>query len=457
MADDRDFTSYVAARWTRLVRCLVGLGAPLDRAHRLAEQALSSCHDDWDSRDEWADVDVHVMGELLDLWDRDQARWWDDPVRPSDAEALTEAGWPELEAELDRMTVPDRRALVLATEVGLSTEQVHELTDVDDRQPDAAVAGRLVDVLELVPVRPARVEAMVAASEMRSRRRRIASLAGAVALLAIAAVATATVLRQLETSGPERGETFDRVRSLPYYNPAPLAWYGRGTLYLPRAQIPLRDVRAFAEYDEGAVYLDVRGNLVTITTDGVRERIATPGPSGTFAVSDRWDTVAWVEPEASQLVLYDLDSGERRVEHPLSEDGARIVSVEGQRALLTVADEALAVDLTDGSLEPTVDRRLPGELDRYGRYALTQEAGGGPAARLRLIDTSTSRLLPLPVPVVEARALSDARFGPDGSVVLLFEPPGAGFSEVRRCAAPYDDCQLVAYYPSGGARSLLAQ
>ena len=32
---------------------------------------------------------------------------------------------------------------------------------------------------------------------------------------------------------------------------------------------------------------------------------------------------------------------------------------------------------------------------------------------------------------------------------------GARISEVRRCEPPYDECRLVAFFPAGGARSLL--
>ncbi len=51
--------------------------------------------------------------------------------------------------------------------------------------------------------------------------------------------------------------------------------------------------------------------------------------------------------------------------------------------------------------------------------------------------------------------MSAARFAADGSVMLLVEPPGARVSEVQRCEAPYDECRLVAFFPPGGARSLL--
>ncbi len=452
MTDDRDFASYVVVRWTPLVRSLVALGAPLARAHRLAEQALSSGHDDWDDRDMWADVDVHVVGELLDRFDRDRDAWWEEPVPVSDAEELTESGWPQLEAKLDQMTVPDRQALVLRAVAGLSEEQVSELTGADGLRSDAPPADEVRDALERVPVEPPRVESMIAASARRTRRRRGVSLAGVVGLLVVAGAVTALALRD---SGPDT--ELSPVPSVRYDNPSPVAWYAAGTLYLPHSHVPLPDVVEFAQWDDGAVYLDIRGNLVAVTAAGARQRIASPGPDATFAVSGSADTVAWVEPDRSEVVLGDLDSGQRLEATPLPAARSRIVSADGRGALLIAEGEAFEIDLTDGSMAPTVDPRLPGELDRHGQLVLAREAGGGPAARIRLHDTSTAVPLQLPLPTQETRSVRAARFAPDGSVMLLIELSGSRAAQIRRCTPPYDHCRLVTVFPTGGARSLLAK
>src|SRR5690349_13943213 len=112
MTDDLDFTSYVTARWAHLVRCLIGTGVPPRLAHDGVAETLSRVHDEWDDRDEWADIDVHVVRELFGRWDRRADAWWAEPVPDSETEDLAEAGWPGIEAELDRMDVDDRRALV---------------------------------------------------------------------------------------------------------------------------------------------------------------------------------------------------------------------------------------------------------------------------------------------------------------------------------------------------------
>src|ERR1044072_3787724 len=114
MTDERDFTSYVTARWAQLVRCLVAAGAPLGAAHRGAAETLSRCHDDWDDRDERSDLDVHVARALFDRWEPRRDAWWTVPVSDEDAEALEAAGWPDLEARLDTINPADRQALVIS-------------------------------------------------------------------------------------------------------------------------------------------------------------------------------------------------------------------------------------------------------------------------------------------------------------------------------------------------------
>jgi len=454
MTDDRDFASYVSARWTQLVRCLIAVGAPLQSAHGGAAETLSHCHDGWAARDEWVDLDVHVFRDLLDRWDGRRDAWWERPVPDSDTEALTEAEWPEVEAQLDRMGVADRRALVLGPVAGLGPEQVREVLG-ENATTDAALAEEVIRVIELVPVDPPPLEAMIAASERRRRRRRGVSVASGVALVVVAGVVTALVLGRPDPPGAEREEALPPVRSLPYYNPSPIAWYAAGTLYLPDSRVSLRDVRAFSEWDEGAVYLDVSGNLVSVTGDGKRAHIATLGASSTFGVHPIVDQVVWVDPDAAELVVYDLDARARHLESPLEDDRSRILSVGGRGALLASDDELFEVDLEDGSFQPIADLRLPGELDRHGQFVLTREGGGAATARVRLYDTGTGR--PIPLDVGQPRSVTAARFGPDGSVILLVEPPSARVSEVRRCVPPYDVCQLDAFFPAGGARALLPQ
>ena len=453
MTDDLDFTAYVSARWAHLVRCLIGIGVPPGHAHDVTADTLSRVHDDWDARDEWADIDVHVMRELFERWDRRKDAWWTGPIPESEAVDLAEAGWPEVEAELDLIEVADRRALVLDRVVGLSPDQITDLTGAHLRSLDYGSVPDLLSVLEQVPVDPPPVGALIAASASRRRRRRTISIASALALVLVAAGMAALVVSRDEPTPEEGPERFATAESIAYPNPSPMAWYADGTFYLPQTQVEVRDVREFAQWGDGAVYLDVRGNLITVSRDGERVRIATLGLEATFAVFDEADQVVWVDPTVPELVLYDLATDERVLERELSEEPSRLAYVEEGLAYLTHGDQFISVGLRDGVIDPATDRRLPGELDRFRDYALTREGGGAATARVRLYDTV--RFDPVPLDIEEPRSVSAARFTSSGTVILLVEPPGARLSEVRRCNPPYDECRLVAFFPPGGARSLL--
>jgi hypothetical protein len=276
MTDERDFTSYVTARWAQLVRCLVAAGAPLGAAHRGAAETLSSCHDDWDDRDEWSDLDVHVVRDLFDRWERRRDEWWTLPVSDEDTEALEAAGWPDLEARLDQLTPADRQALVITEVLGLGPDQVRSVTRTETRPQGRQFGAELHAALDLLAVDPPPIDAMVAASRQRRRRRRTASIAVVAAIAVVAGLVATLVVRH--DSEPEKGSTerFATVRSVPYDNPSPIAWYAGGTFYLPHSQLAVRDVRAFAQWRDGAVYLDVRGNLLTVSAKGDRARITTP-------------------------------------------------------------------------------------------------------------------------------------------------------------------------------------
>jgi hypothetical protein len=451
MTDDRDFASYVTARWTPLVRSLLALGVPFAAAHRGAAETLSRCHDTWDERGEWADLDVHVFQDLMSRWERRRDPWWELSERDLEVEATP--GWPEVEATLDRIGVPERKALVLREVAGLSPAQAEDVAGADGAPSDPALLADLHEAVELFPVDQPPIADMIAASRGRSGRMRVLSIAGGVGVLAVAGVVTAIVLRAGDPSGQEPPETFDPVTSRTYDNPSPLAWYADGTLYLPHSQVDLRDVRDFAQWDDGAVYLDLRGNLVAVTKDGARRLIAALDPDSTFLVSDTKEQLVWVDPSGPELVEYDLDTQERLREIDLEEGPVRIVSLEDAGAYVASGDQLLAVNLDVGSVDLVPDWRLPGEVERDGRYVLTQEGAGAATARVRLYDTDTAH--PVALGIDEPQSVTAARFAPDGSVVMLLEPPGSQVSEVHRCAAPYTECQLVAWYPAGGARSLL--
>jgi hypothetical protein len=274
-----------------------------------------------------------------------------------------------------------------------------------------------------------------------------------VAVLVVAGVVTALVVREDEAAPEEPPGAFGPVRSVPSYNASPIPFYANGRLYLTTAVVQLRDVREFAVWDDGAVYLDVSGNLVTVTPEGDRGLITNLGPAGSFEVTDLDDRVVWVDPEAPELVHHDLETGERLLEVALPDPG-EVAYVEGGRAYVASDATFYSVDLDDGEIYPAVDPRLPFELDRNGEFVLTLESAGLATSQVQLSDTTTGRRVPLGID--DPADVSAARFAPDGAVILLVEREAAQISEVHRCEPPYDRCPRIEFYTPGGARAILA-
>lgn len=71
------FEEYVAARWTRLVRSAVLLGADRHAAEDVAQTALARCHARWARVAGADDVDAYVHRVLINcLLDSRRRRWW---------------------------------------------------------------------------------------------------------------------------------------------------------------------------------------------------------------------------------------------------------------------------------------------------------------------------------------------------------------------------------------------
>ena len=70
MRADPDFTAYVVARWRPVVRVLVVLGQPVERAEDVAVAAFARLLPDWDRLRREVDVDVELARVVLDGWVR---------------------------------------------------------------------------------------------------------------------------------------------------------------------------------------------------------------------------------------------------------------------------------------------------------------------------------------------------------------------------------------------------
>ena len=74
MRADPDFTAYVVARWLPVVRVLVVLGHPVDRAEEVAVASFARLLPDWGRLRREDDVDVELARVVLDGWVRARGR-----------------------------------------------------------------------------------------------------------------------------------------------------------------------------------------------------------------------------------------------------------------------------------------------------------------------------------------------------------------------------------------------
>lgn len=78
-----EFTNYIAARWTHLVRSAVLLGCNVHDAEDLAQETALKCYVAWDRVRRAANIDAYVYRILVNQHrDRRRRRWWGE--RPTD-------------------------------------------------------------------------------------------------------------------------------------------------------------------------------------------------------------------------------------------------------------------------------------------------------------------------------------------------------------------------------------
>ncbi len=125
------FEEYVAARWERLVRSAVLLGADPHAAEDLVQTALSRCYFAWARVSRAQDPDAYVHRVLINaLADSRRRRWWGE----APTEVLPDTGlsdgtddWARgdaLRAALLRLPLPQRQVLVLRYYADLTEAQV---------------------------------------------------------------------------------------------------------------------------------------------------------------------------------------------------------------------------------------------------------------------------------------------------------------------------------------------
>ena len=224
-ASEDDFAAYVGLRWQPLVRTLVLLGCPTDRAEQVTRTALSRVHRSWARVRRADDVDVQVFRRLLHTW-------------------------PETRRRHTRRT-----ALVLHTVGGLTEAQVGAVLgsgavavgDHLDEDDPLGLLGRRPDDVE---VGPPPLDAIVAGSaRARGVRRRV--LLTALAVVTLVAAVTVVVVSRNGPTGPSPSTAGPASRAV---KQAAVPYLADGVLHVGRLTRPVRPVTDLVDPGVGAVY-----------------------------------------------------------------------------------------------------------------------------------------------------------------------------------------------------------
>ncbi len=274
---DDDFAAYVALRWQSLVRTLVLLGCPSERAEEVTRAALAHCHRSWARIRRSDDVDVRVYRRLLRTW-------------PSTRRRHTR-----------------RTALVLHSVGGLTEAQVgavlgQRTTDLDEEQDPGDLLGTDPGTIE---VGPPPLDALAVRST-RSRVVRRRALAAVVAVLSLVAAAGLAVVLHDPASAPVTGR-----RVSPRVELASLPYLTDGVLHVGGVTLPARAVTDLTDPGVGAVYRTQEADIVLVDAEGGTAEIGHNAAPGVVAdpVTGR---VFWLT-YTQQLVVYDAREG-----HPVA-------------------------------------------------------------------------------------------------------------------------------------------
>ncbi len=271
-----DFATYVALRWQSLVRTLVLLDCPAERAEQVTRTVLTRCHRSWVRIRRSDDVDVRVFRRLLRTW-------------------------PETRGRHTRRT-----ALVLLSVGGLSEAQVGAVLGrpTTDLAEDRELVGLLGRDPETVEVGPPPTDTIVAGST-RPRVVRRRALAAVLSVLAL--VATGTVAVVLHDAAPAPAV----ARPSPRVALASLPFLTDGRLHVGGVTLPARAVTDLTDPGVGAVYRTQEADIVLVDAEGGTAEIGHNAAPGLVA-DQRTGRVFWLT-YTQQLVVYDAREG-----HPVA-------------------------------------------------------------------------------------------------------------------------------------------
>jgi hypothetical protein len=340
---DPDFTAYVVARWTPVVRVLVVLGETTERAADQAVTSFARMLPDWSRLRREGDVDVELARLVLDGWVKARSK------QPVQRVAVTVPAVPVLTQELEeRLAMLQRlvEGLDRLDEATRVTVVLHHLGELDHDQvadvlgePRAHVARRLADgslALDLGPLDPAchlaataidapppSVTRVVGHANTVRRRQWLVALA-AVGALALAAGAAFVVTRPTVPDEP------DALAVSPVENVVDTPWWLDGTLHLAHGSVEVHDIAQLVETGNGVVFADSAGALTSISDDGIRLDLGNLRAGSTLVSQPRAGWVAWILPDGGDTVVYDA-SRDREIGRVEASVDAKLIGFDRER------------------------------------------------------------------------------------------------------------------------------
>ena len=319
MRADPDFTAYVVARWLPVVRVLVVLGHPVDRAEDLAVASFARLLPDWGRLRREGDVDVELARVVLDGWVRTRGQQLAPHVpAPVPAGRVITQELEEKLALLERLV----RGLDLLDDSTRVTVVLHHLGELDEQQvadvlgePRREVGRRLSDAaiaLDMHPLDPAchsaataidaappSVARVVAHANAGQRRRWLVTGAVVGALVLVAGISY-VVSRPAATTEP------DALEISPVENIVDLPWWDDGVLHLHHGTTRIPELSQLVETGVGVVYADDDGALTAVAEDGTRRELGTMDPDTTLVSQPRTGWVAWIPEGGADIVVHDV-------------------------------------------------------------------------------------------------------------------------------------------------------
>jgi DNA-directed RNA polymerase specialized sigma24 family protein len=340
---DPDFAAYVVARWLPVVRVLVVLGHPVDRAEDVAVASFARLLPDWGRLRREDDVDVELARVVLDGWVRTRGREHAPqlPVSVPAARVMTQELEDQL-ALLERL-VQGLGELDDATSVAVV---LHHLGELDEQQvaevlgePRAEVHHRLSDAaaalaLQLldpachsaaaaIEVSPPSVARVVAHASAGQRRRWLVTGAVVLALVLVAGVSY-LVTRNTPAADPAALEIS------PVENIVDAAWWEDGLLHLHHGTARVPEVTQLVETGVGVVYADGDGVVTAVAEDGTQRELGEMAADTALVAQPRFGWVAWTLPDGGDIVVYDA-IGERELGRLDASDDTRLIGWDRER------------------------------------------------------------------------------------------------------------------------------